>query len=257
MTPPLSRRDAVRLGLGALGGVLVGCPKTGATGARAIGGSPRLFARPRAPSKTPTPGLSVPNITTGREAFLYVPAGYRVTRPAPLVLMFHGAGGFAYAPVNLFQPYADGAGLILLSVGSRGVTWDAIHGDFDVDVPFIDKALDAAFDMCAVDPARVSVEGFSDGATYALAVGRANGSLFSRVAAFSAGVLLPVTTRGKPAFFISHGAQDSVIAVDNARRIVTTLQADYDVTYREFEGGHSVPPAIAAEAAGWLAAGGH
>jgi phospholipase/carboxylesterase len=38
-----------------------------------------------------------------------------------------------------------------------------------------------------------------------------------------------------------------------SRRVVPDLRADgYDVTYREFDGAHVVPPSVAAEAADWL-----
>jgi predicted esterase len=36
--------------------------------------------------------------------------------------------------------------------------------------------------MVAIDPARVAIGGFSDGATYALSLGLINGDLFKRVA---------------------------------------------------------------------------
>jgi len=49
----------------------------------------------------------------------------------------------------------------------------------------MDEALNKAFAVCRVE--RVGVCGFSDGASYALGLGLANGELFKSVMAFSPG----------------------------------------------------------------------
>jgi predicted esterase len=45
-----------------------------------------------------------------------------------------------------------------------------------------------------------------------------------------------------------------VLPIDRtSRRIVPELErSGYEVTYREFDGPHTVPPALAAEAADWI-----
>lgn len=83
-----------------------------------------------------------------------------------------------------------------------------------------------------------------------------NGDLFKRVVANSPG-LVPRSDSpevGKPQFFLSHGRQDAVLGIDGASRvIVPALQdAGYAVTYVEFDGGHTVPAAIAAQAIDWM-----
>ena len=191
------------------------------------------------------------------DGYLYVPAGYRKERPSPLVLLLHGAGEDARDGLAQLRGQADEAGLILLVPGSRGPTWDLIlsRGRYGPDVVAIDRALGQAFSRCAVDPARVGVGGYSDGASYALALGLANGDLFSHVLAFSPGFLAPTGQTGTPRVFVSHGTSDRWLPIDScSRRLVPRLErAGYDVRYREFEGGHVVPPAIAREAASWFA----
>jgi predicted esterase len=110
--------------------------------------------------------------------------------------------------------------------------------------------------MVAVDPARLAVGGFSDGATYALSLGLINGDLFQRVVAYSPGFIVEGETHGKPRFFFSHGTSDDILPIDRcSRRIVPELRRrGYDVTFREFDGGHEMPPAIASEGMAWLAA---
>jgi predicted esterase len=175
---------------------------------------------------------------------LYVPRDYRPEKPLPLVLALHGATGSSNGPVRNFGPLADELGLALVVPDSRGRTWDAILlGEFGPDRDFIDSALETAWSRVQVDPGRIGVAGFSDGATYALALGRANGDLFSGVAAFSPGFLIPVDEVGRPSVFISHGTRDSILPIDScSRRIVPELRRlGYPVTYREFDGDHTVP----------------
>ena len=70
-----------------------------------------------------------------------------------------------------------------------------------------------------------------------------------------AGVLAPSGKRGSPRVFVSHGTRDRWLPIDScSRRIVPRLErAGYEVRYREFGGGHVVPPAVAREAASWFA----
>jgi len=194
----------------------------------------------------------------GSDGYLYVPAGYGAGRPAPLVLLLHGAGEDARDGLAQLRQQADGAGLILLALSSQGPTWDLIlgRGRYGRDVAAIDEALGQTFASYAVDPDRVAVGGYSDGASYAISLGISNGDLFGNVLAFSPGFMAPVGRAGSPRFFVSHGTRDRWLPVDRtSRRIVPELEgAGYEVTYREFDGPHVVPPAISQEAVDWFAA---
>jgi phospholipase/carboxylesterase len=214
----------------------------------------RLLARPVPPVEAVGPGLHPLRLGTERDGLLYVPAGYRAERPAPLALMLHGAGGSAEHGLSLLRPHADAAGLVLLAPASRRETWDVILGRYGPDVAFIDQALARTFRRCAVDAARVAVGGFSDGASYALSLGITNGDLFTHVIALSPGFMAPQLQHGSPRIYISHGTRDQVLPIEVcSRRLVPQLQrAGYDVRYHEFEGRHTVPPEIAREATSWF-----
>jgi phospholipase/carboxylesterase len=127
---------------------------------------------------------------------------------------------------------------------SRKRTWDVIEGGYGPDVAFIDQALTKVFGLHPVDPARIALSGFSDGASYALSLGVINGELFDHIIAFSPGFMAPTTTADTPRIFISHGTHDEVLPIDPcSRRIVPALgRAGYDVDYHEFDGGHVVVP---------------
>ena len=215
----------------------------------------RLWARPTKVTEAAPVGLQPLMLGAARASHLYVPAAYGAGRPAPLMLLLHGAGGHARQGLDLLRRLADASGLILLAPASREHTWDLLVGRrYGPDVTMIDKALEQVFSRYAVDAARVAVGGFSDGASYALSLGIMNGDLFTHVLAFSPGFMAPAGQRGSPRIFISHGTRDGVLPIDScSRRIVPRLErAGYDVRYREFDGGHTIAPEIALEAVSWF-----
>ena len=218
----------------------------------------RLRARPHSPTLDAVEhGVHPLGLGGKRDGLLYVPKGYRADQPSPLVVMLHGAGGNARNSLGLWQKVADEAGLLLLVPESRGPSWDIIVDDgYGPDVAFIDRALAYVFDRYAVNPERIALSGFSDGASYALSLGLTNGDLFSHVVAFSPGFLAPASQRGEPALFISHGVKDEVLRIGPcSRRIVPLVQgAGYEVRYREFDGPHTVPADITREALTWFTA---
>ena len=238
------------LALGA-GTVALGCWSPAATAAASAGA--RLLVRPRTPTVSVEPGEYPLGLSAGRDGILYVPKAVRSRTPVPLLVMLHGAGSSA-RNVRFTFPLAEEFGVVILAPDSRFSTWDAVRGGFGPDVAFIDRALRYAFERVAVGPARLAVGGFSDGASYALSLGMANGDLFTQVIAFSPGFMTPATPTGRPLIFLSHGTQDQILPIDvTSRRIVPRLKsAGYTLTVREFDGPHAVPEPIAREAFEWL-----
>ena len=211
----------------------------------------RLTARPHPGRKAPAPaGLQPLGLGAARDGLIYVPASYRPERPAPLLVMLHGRSADARAVLPSLIPLADQNGLILLGPDSRGVTWDLVGADYGPDTRFIDRALASVFERYAIDGTRLALAGFSDGGSYALSLGLTNGDLFQDVIAFSPGFMAPARRRDAPRVFVSHGTADTALPIEQtSRQIVPRLRRDgYAASYREFPGGHSIPPAIAREA---------
>lgn len=245
--------------------LLPACGRAGGAGSAGDAGRPdpaRLTARPAAatappPGPAPAPGLHALGLAHGgRDALLYVPAGLQPGAPAALVVTLHGAGGDAAGGMGPWRPVADAHSLLLLAPASRGPTWDGVLGRFGPDVQTVDRALAHVFGLVTVDPRRLTVSGFSDGASYALALGLANGDLLPHVVAFSPGFVPAAAPTGRPGVFVAHGVDDEVLPISRtSRRIVPELrERGYDVHYREFPGPHTVPAGIVREALAWLRA---
>ncbi|MFY0562699.1 alpha/beta hydrolase [Archangium lansingense] len=219
----------------------------------------RLRSRPGRPTvEAPERGLRPLGLGGPRDGLLYVPTSYRADRPAPLVVVLHGSRSGARDGLEPWLKLADEAGLLLLAPESRGRTWDIVllDGGYGPDVPFIDRALAHVFERYAVEPKRLALAGFSDGASFALSLGLTNGDLFTHVVAFSPGFVEPAAQHGRPGVFLSHGREDPVLPIEKCGRRIAPLmrEAGYTVQYREFDGPHTVPPAIAREALTWFTA---
>lgn len=208
-----------------------------------------LTARPvnasaRAGGRTERTGLSPLGFERERDGLLLVPvrAG-DPSSPRPLLVLLHGAGGAAADIMPMAREQAERHGVLALAPDSRGRTWDVIGRGYGPDVSFLDRALETVFRDHAVDPQRIAVAGFSDGGSYALSLGLANGSLFRHVLAFSPGFAAPSRAESAPRIFISHGRADPVLPIERCgRRLAATLlKGGYDVDYREFASGHVVP----------------
>jgi phospholipase/carboxylesterase len=186
--------------------------------------------------------------------------------PRPLIVLLHGAGGSATGFIDRFIPFADANGAILLAAKSRGPTWDlAPRHDplggplamksrpvirFGGDVARVDNALKDLFGKAEIDPRRVIVLGFSDGASYALSLGLANPQLFTAVLAFSPGfVVIPALVAPSQRIFIAHGRQDQVLPFRVAEKDIAGLIASNGLKprFRPFAGDHHIDDAALGE----------
>jgi len=205
-----------------------------------------LATRPLTPTQASLPtGLEWLEVDDAPSPAVFVPATLPA-EPVPVMVLLHGASSNPLHALPIMQAEAEHRQFVVVAPKSIGVTWDVIHGGFGPDVAAIDRVLAAVFDHVPADPSRVAVAGFSDGASYALTLGLANGELFPHILAFSPGFFVPARRQGWPAIFVSHGRADPILPIDMCgRRVVEALgMARYDVSYLEFDGGHKVPAAV-------------
>lgn len=214
----------------------------------------RLTAKPGTGGSDLKPGLHPLGFRSERDALLYIPESSAKFDKAPLVISLHGATRSSDRGIEVLRAQADEFGFLLLAPASSRNTWDIINGAGGLDAKFINRAMARTYELRAIDPARVAMAGFSDGASASLSLGLGNGDLFAAVFGFSPGFVVDLDRFGKPPVFISHGTLDNVLPIDEcSRRIVPQLrQEGYQVTFREFEGKHTLPPEIASEAMRWF-----
>lgn len=227
------------------GGLLLG---------RSLGDPGRLTTRPHKPTKTITPGEHVVADEAGRRAILFVPPSYDPARAAPFFLALHGATGSGDRMLSGSRAAAEAHGVVMLSPSSHDYTWDAIRGTYAGDFAQIDRLMNDVFDQCTIDPQRIAVGGFSDGATYALSIGLINGDVFTHLVGHSAGFIIGGTRHGRPKVFLSHGRQDNILPIDQCgRRIAAQLRRDgYDLRFDEFDGGHTATGEMRERAVQWF-----
>lgn len=212
----------------------------------------RLMARPGSGETSCAPGTHTLRLGTWQTAIMRVTAGGKDSR-RPLLVALHGAGGSSEDGLWAFRGAWSSPGMVIVAPQPESRVWNPFYGP---DLSSIDRALKRAFARCRIDPRRIAVGGFSDGAGNALTLGLVNGDLFRAVMALAPGALIAEKTVGKPRVFVAHGTSDTTIPIRASNEIVRKLRASrYSVTYRKFYGGHEVPDAISKAAVGWFLRG--
>ena len=242
------RRAGARLAIAALSGLLAAAAAHSADIAKG-----ELGARP---SPAAPLQLAAGETQLKSRGFIYRPANLP-PGPRPLLVLLHGHSHDHHQFIRMFEPWADHCGAIVFAPRAERITWDIIHTartlqtrrsapatapkKFGADAKRLDAELRDLFAAAPIDPAKVAVLGFSDGASYALSLGLANPGLFKWVVALSPGFALwPDQVAHAQRVFVAHGKSDRKLDFANTRDgIVAPLrQADVEVEFREFDGDH-------------------
>jgi len=131
-----------------------------------------------APKVSPTAGWRRVDIAaTGSYFFRYVPASLNTSRPAPVVLFFHGSGSKPFDYQGTVQDAAERAGCVVaLPKSDSSAGWGT--GD---DAQTVAETLRLLREEMAVDPARIAVSGHSAGGAYAYLLAYTTRSQYSAV----------------------------------------------------------------------------
>lgn len=195
------------------------------------------------------------------EAVAYVPASAGPN--PPLLVLLHGAGRGNRWMIEDFRAEADRRGIVLLAPTSKGVTWDAVGvalapatGDNPLEMKIgrrfsssrdskrVDSAIANLAKAVPFDRPRTVLAGFSDGATFALAMGMARSETFAAVIAWSPGVAIETAMPARHRrVFVSHGRQDPTLHFEvTCGEIVPQLESEgAKVSFVAFDGVHEVP----------------
>ena len=260
--PQLSRREFLGTAALGAGAFLVACRKDGPTApTQEIVDNATIEISLPAGSTGGTGavvGWQPLGIASARDGMLYVPEGYDPAVPAPLLVLLHPAGvDSAFWDSAELRFNYDINNLVILAPDSRFNTWDlVVQAAYHEDVDFLHTAIQQVFDTCNIDTTRIGIGGFSDGASESLGIGLINAHIFSRVVAFTPGLLSVPFRRGEPDVFYTAGISDEIIPIQQAQDFIVPLllRNGCEVDYHEFEGGHEIPTMLRNEAIQWAAA---
>ena len=227
------------------------------------------FGRIVVPEKSSTQTVSVGlQKLSGGNGLLYVPLSHAEPLPLPLLILLHKFGGSPkewFAGGESFAPYAEKGHFIILAPESPSPSWGTGPKTWGYDYVAINRALEEAFARCAINRNRLAIGGFSDGASYALSLGLANGDVFGYIVGFSPGFIVKAHARGRmgrnnevqiPLVYIAHGTADNVLPIASTSRIfASSLRKNgYKVEFQEFSGSHHLSRQVVDQSMAWLTA---
>jgi phospholipase/carboxylesterase len=193
----------------------------------------------------------------------------------PLLLLLHGYGSneedlFSFASelpdeyyvVSVRAPYELGYG----SYAWYAINFDADENKFS-DIPQAQKSRDLISDFIdelganyAIDLAKVTLIGFSQGTILSYAIALSYPQKIQRVVAMSGYLNTEIATANFDKnelkhlkIFASHGTVDQVVPIDWARKAAPVLtKLGIEVVYKEYPIGHGVSPQNFYDFKNWL-----
>ncbi len=201
------------------------------------------------------------------------PDDFDPERPYPLVVLLHGFGASMRDLVGL-SPSIDRSGYLYIfpnapiemttGYGMRGYAWTTIGPGSSPDEAaraeaMLEALIEEVGQRYGVGEGRMVLGGFSQGGMMTYRYGMPNPELFAGLVVLSGGVngqdelrdRLPVH-RDQP-IFISHGTEDGVIPVEEARRSLRFLKEEgYTPEYREYAIGHEIDQEVVQDLREWI-----
>ncbi len=201
------------------------------------------------------------------------PPGLSASAP-PLLLLLHGVGSHEGDLMGL-APYLDPRFYIISAraptvLAPGAYAW--FHVEFTPTGPVIDpreaeasrvtllRFVDELIESYRVDPRRVYLLGFSQGAIISLSLALTEPKKLAGVVAMSGRILPEVLPRMAPAeammglpILVVHGTADPVLGIEYGRAARDRLAAlPVSLTYREYPIGHQVTEESLADVGAWL-----
>lgn len=252
-----SRRMFAKMGIAAISACATQPASAMPQSASSVDG--RLVARPGVARK-PSAQRGEFNLFESPQPLAFIPNIVDAKKPAPMILLLHGAGQRAERLLTRITPAAQARGVIILAPQAASATWDIIRAfrgaaiNFSEDAQRLDASLSALFAQFTIDPKRVAIGGFSDGASYALSLGPRNQELFTHIMGFSPGGFVPFEDKARAKVFVSHGRQDQILNFKNAAEsVVPDMKAQgFDVRFEAFDGKHVFREEEIAKAMDWF-----
>jgi poly(3-hydroxybutyrate) depolymerase len=197
------------------------------------------------------PPQGVAKIANGTtHAFLLTPPAIDPARRYPLVTVLHGAGRQDELLCRGYRDEAAARDILILIPRSTDATWDLITGSDGPDLAFLARLYDEIYQRLPVDPARQALIGYSDGASYALALGLSNPRVFAAVMGWAAGFVaidrnVIASDDPRPRILLEHGTHDTLFPFEQVcvPNVELLRRLGYEVELRVDQGGVHWPSA--------------
>ena len=146
-----------------------------------------------------------------RSYLLHVPANYDATKPAPVVLNFHGFGSNPEKQndISAFVPMSDREGFILVTPDG-GIGWRFMQSARDDNTAFVRDVVTNVNENLCVDPKRIFATGKSQGGFMASWLGCMAPDVVAAIAPVS-GIYEPTETCAPIPILQFHGRADTTI----------------------------------------------
>jgi len=195
-----------------------------------------------------------------RDCWVYVPKVFDPAKQYPLVVVLHPAGLHGRRFVELWGQLADRtAGFIVAGPECKDTKRRLWKFADEADLIATIKHLTSIY---SIDPARILLTGFSQGATYTYTFGLRNPLLFRAIAPVSGALIAGPTPEADAILkrarglgvYIGHGAADNHVPIIRARASRDRLErAGFKVLYHEIPlHGHFYPPQESARIWVWF-----
>ena len=193
---------------------------------------------------------------------------------APVLVVLHGLGANERDLFELGKEVAPGSLIVALraplELGADQFSWFPVRFTpegpvHDVSAAESSRSLIIEFVRAlklepGVDPERVTLLGFSQGAILSEAVALTEPSLVSGVVLISGRTLpelKPVATTKRPRVLLMHGTRDPLLPYAGAVQTNEVLRAaGYEVDFRSFDARHEVSAEMVAATRSWLGTSG-
>ena len=197
------------------------------------------------------------------QGYLLLPDAVDPERSYPLLTVLHGAGRQDELLVRAYRDEPERRQAVFFIPRSTSPTWDLIIGEDRPDLDFFEHAYAEIYRRVPVDHRRQALIGYSDGASYGLAIGLSNPRLFSAIMGWAAGFVVfdpagIAPDDPKPRILLEHGTHDPVFPFEQVavRNCAILRRLGYEVDLRVDEGGaHWPSPGFQPAALDWFLAG--
>ena len=196
-----------------------------------------------------------------------VPDNYSKKNEYGIVIMMHGYGASMHDLVSIAQAINDKDYIYIfpnapieMNVGfyQKGYAWFPIEtADYIESSELLEETIEQIIKSYKYN--KIYIGGFSQGGMMALHAGLFSNRDYSGTIILSSKIIDDKSTKiginnpDNTKIFISHGRFDSIIDIEEGRRIKQTLQKQgFDLFYKEYDIGHEISTDVIEDLSNWL-----